>query len=148
MANAPQFSNTKVKFNRAVSNSEDNPGQQIKVSIWLNFDNGWDDEQKRPIGATPDQQKSIEDIHRQIKELNMELSFQLQEGESRMNGWMVERMDYLRQDGLLGRLVASSFADSTPTEDARCLSDRRSFLFGSRYLRVRVLLLLLRRLLL
>jgi len=85
MANAPQFSNTKVKFNRAVSNSEDNPGQQIKVSIWLNFDNGWDDEQKRPIGATPDQQKSIEDIHRQIKELNMELSFQLQEGESRMN---------------------------------------------------------------
>ena len=43
MGNSPQFSNTKVKFNRAVSSSEDNPGQQVKVSVWLNFDNGWDE---------------------------------------------------------------------------------------------------------
>ena len=55
MANAPQFSNTKVKFNRAVSSSEDNPSQQIKVSVWLNFDNGWDEVEKRPIPPTPEQ---------------------------------------------------------------------------------------------
>lgn len=85
MANAPQFSNTKVKFNRAVSSSEDNPSQQIKVSVWLNFDNGWDEVEKRPIPPTPEQQKSIEDIHKQIKDLGMELSLQLQESESRMN---------------------------------------------------------------
>ena len=85
MGNAPQFSNTKVKFNRPVSSSEDNPGQQIKVSVWLNFDNGWDETSNRPFPPTPEQQKSIEDIHKQIKNLGMELSLQLQEADSKMN---------------------------------------------------------------
>ena len=47
MGNSPQFSNTNMKFQRSVGASEDNPGQKVKVSIWLNFDNGWDDEMKR-----------------------------------------------------------------------------------------------------
>jgi len=85
MGNSPQFSNTNIKFQRALSASEDNPGQKVKISVWLNFDNGWDDIEKRPIPPTEDQQKSIEDIHRQIKDLGMELSLQLQDFDSKMN---------------------------------------------------------------
>ena len=85
MGNSPQFSNTKVKFNRAVSSSEDNPGQQVKVSVWLNFDNGWDESSNRPFPPTDQQQKDIENIHKQIKDLGMELSLQLQEADSKMN---------------------------------------------------------------
>jgi hypothetical protein len=48
MGNSPQFSNTNMKFQRSVSASEDNFGQKVKISVWLNFDNGWDDEMKRP----------------------------------------------------------------------------------------------------
>ena len=84
MGNSPQFSNTNMKFQRAVGASEDNPGQKVKVSIWLNFDNGWDDVNKIPFPPTPEQQKSIEDIHKQIKDLGMELSVQLQT-DSKMN---------------------------------------------------------------
>ena len=84
MGNSPQFSNTNMKFQRAVGASDDNPGQKVKVSIWLNFDNGWDDEMKRPHPPTESQQKAIEDIHKQIKDLGMELSVQLQ-GENQMN---------------------------------------------------------------
>ena len=78
MGNSPQFSNTNMKFQRSVGASEDNPGQKVKVSIWLNFDNGW------PHPPTESQQKAIEDIHKQIKDLGMELSVQLQ-GENQMN---------------------------------------------------------------
>jgi hypothetical protein len=85
MGNSPQFSNTNIKFQRPVSSSDDNIGQKIKVSVWLNFDNGWDEEAKRPHPPTAEQQKSIEDIHRQIKDLGMELSLQLQEFDSKMN---------------------------------------------------------------
>jgi hypothetical protein len=85
MGNSPQFSNTNIKFQRPVSSSDDNLGQKIKVSVWLNFDNGWDEEAKRPYPPTAEQQKSIEDIHRQIKDLGMELSLQLQEFDSKMN---------------------------------------------------------------
>ena len=85
MGNSPQFSNTNIKFQRPVSSSDDNLGQKIKVSVWLNFDNGWDEEAKRPYPPTSEQQKSIEDIHRQIKDLCMELSLQLQEFDSKMN---------------------------------------------------------------
>jgi len=85
MGNSPQFSNTNMKFQRAVSASEDNLSQKVKVSIWLNFDNGWDDEMKRPHPPTDSQQKSIEDIHKQIKDLGMELSVQLQDNDSKMN---------------------------------------------------------------
>lgn len=85
MGNSPQFSNTNIKFQRPVSSSDDNLGQKIKVSVWLNFDNGWDEEAKRPYPPTSEQQKSIEDIHRQIKNLGMELSLQLQEFDSKMN---------------------------------------------------------------
>ena len=84
MGNSPQFSNTNMKFQRSVSASEDNFGQKVKISVWLNFDNGWDDEMKRPHPPTESQQKSIEDIHRQIKDLGMELSVQLQ-GDNQMN---------------------------------------------------------------
>jgi len=84
MGNSPQFSNTNMKFQRAVSATEDNQGQKVKVSIWLNFDNGRDDEMKRPHPPTESQQKSIEDIHKQIKDLGMELSVQLQ-GDNQMN---------------------------------------------------------------
>jgi hypothetical protein len=84
MGNSPQFSNTNMKFQRPVSASEDNLGQKVKISVWLNFDNGWDDEMKRPHPPTESQQKSIEDIHKQIKDLGMELSVQLQ-GDNQMN---------------------------------------------------------------
>ena len=85
MGNSPQFSNTNIKFQRALSASEDNPGQKVKISVWLNFDNGFDEEARKPYPPTPEQQKSIEDIHRQIKDLGMELSLQLQDYDSRMN---------------------------------------------------------------
>ena len=85
MGNSPQFSNTNIKFQRALSASEDNPGQKVKISVWLNFDNGWDEEAKRPFPPTEKQQQSIEDIHKQIKDLGMDLSLQLQDYDSRMN---------------------------------------------------------------
>ena len=85
MGNSPQFSNTNIKFQRALSASEDNPGQKVKISVWLNFDNGWDEEAKRPFPPTEKQQQSIEDIHKQIKDLGMDLSLQLQDYDNRMN---------------------------------------------------------------
>ena len=60
-------------------------GQKVKISVWLNFDNGWDEEAKRPFPPTEKQQQSIEDIHKQIKDLGMELSLQLQDFDSKMN---------------------------------------------------------------
>ena len=85
MGNSPQFSNTNIKFQRALSRSEDNPSQKVKISVWLNFDNGWDENAKRPFPPTEKQQQSIEDIHRQIKDLGMELSLQLQDYDSKDN---------------------------------------------------------------
>jgi len=85
MGNAPQFSNTNMKFVRSLSSSEENPGQKVKVSIWLNFDNGWNEDAKRPYPPTPEQQKDIENIHKQIKDLGMELSVQLQDYDSKDN---------------------------------------------------------------
>ena len=85
MANSPQFSNTNIKFQKAVSTSVDNPSQKVKISVWLNFDNGFDEEARKPNPPTPEQQKSIEDIHKQIKDLGMDLSLQLQDYDSRMN---------------------------------------------------------------
>ena len=85
MGNAPQFSNTNMKFVRSLSSSEENPGQKVKVSIWLNFDNGWDEDAKRTYTTTPEPQKDIENIHKQIKDLGMELSVQLQDYDSKDN---------------------------------------------------------------
>jgi hypothetical protein len=85
MGNSPQFSNINMKFQRAVSSSVDNPGQKLKISVWLNFDNGWDEEARKPHPPTPEQQKDIENIHRQMKDLGMELSLQLQDYDSKMN---------------------------------------------------------------
>ena len=59
MANSPQFSNTNIKFQKAISTSIDNPGQKVKISVWLNFDNGFDEEARKPYPPTPEQQLSL-----------------------------------------------------------------------------------------
>ena len=58
MGNSPQFSNTNMKFQRAVGASEDNPGQKVVQVSGFNFDNGWD-VNKIPFPPTPEQQNLL-----------------------------------------------------------------------------------------
>lgn len=83
MANRPQFSNAKIKIANTIMADAEMGGQKIKASIWLNYDNGWDDSSNRPFPPTEEQLKKIQSIHEQMHEFcdgkPMELSLQLQD---------------------------------------------------------------------
>lgn len=70
----PQLGNATVTFKETIL-----PAKEYRLSGFLQFNNGWDDQANLPVPMTADQEAIVANIHKQMLAAGIELQVTIQE---------------------------------------------------------------------